>query len=571
MKASLLLPVRAEDRLLLIQEASDIFGVTTTTLRRWEKTEVFLPWDRTPGKRRRYRLSDVMYFKKQREIKKKKIDAEEFPIELKEDFGVKRNDRQHNVVIRETKVFQIIIENNMNRPMILIIVLGWMLSYVVKLISHLELDGLLIDANRLNSDYINVVERFKDDLEYKEIEVMQKKPINTAKRPLVHKSKWLFIRKNASQIFHQIVKASHNKAIDDEERNRAQEICDKITKPYSKLTSFLADFDPGTIKHDIANLLLNYNPEDYGYSRENWSVRLLSKISLKYLNTKSASRSSVGRLLKNINWYCAPKRKLHSPDPNYGKIIKKIAKTMNSLKKEDMLLFGDEFKFTSSKVQIKLEPKYVPKGLQNIFPKGNLRNDSLNNYTPASSIQVTGLYNPVTKMLGVKEIKNNTFEVFYNGLITLLDQFIKIKNGKIYLVLDNASYHGKMIIQYLLNQRYNNRVEIIWLPVYSPNNNPIEKIWDILLSSVDRECNNRKDLREALKLSMKNYSNSKPEKDSNHTLKCFTCGKKWEFRDDNKEKNDISIEKHFCFSTPLLNPYSIHVLTHSQEEIYLGQ
>ena len=122
-----------------------------------------------------------------------------------------------------------------------------------------------------------------------------------------------------------------------------------------------------------------------------------------------------------------------------------------------------------------------------------------------------------------------------------------------------------------LNEKYNSRVEIIWLPVYSPNNNPIEKIWDILLSAVDRECNNKNDLREALKLSMKTYSKKKSKDKRNLTAKCLTCGTKWEFKENNEEENNMSIEKHFCFSIPFLNPFSIHILTHSQEVNYLGQ
>ncbi|MFV2015290.1 MAG: transposase, partial [Candidatus Heimdallarchaeota archaeon] len=413
--------------------------------------------------------------------------------------------------------------------------------------------------------------KFEDNLELKKLEIMRKKQINPDKRVRSQSSRWDASKKIASRIFHLLVKASYDKAIDEEERNRAKKICEKILSPFSVLSGFLADYDAGTLKHDIAKLLLSKSPKDFGYIRENWSVRLLSRVCTLDLKTKSASKSQVGRLIKDIKWNCSPKRKLHSPDQEYGSILKRIAKTMNTMGAEDMILFGDEFKYTSSKINRRLEPKYLPNGLQDIFPQGNLRIESSRSYKPSTSIQITGLYNPITKKLGINEIMKANFDNFYSGLLSLLDYFCKIKTGKIYLILDNAPYHGKNDLQEKLNHKYGNRFEIIWLPVYSPNNNPIEKIWDVLLSAVDRECNNEIDLRKSLKLSIEDYSNNKSESKGYHNLTCFVCDKKWEFKPENRVKNRDSIEKHLCFTIPDLNPFAIHSLTHSQEEFYLGQ
>lgn len=567
----MILSVNAEDRYISIKEAAEIIGLSITSLRRFEETDDFIPWDRTKGNHRRYRLSDVVFFKRRRDNNRKKIKVQEFPIEFEEDFGNIRDDRQCKVVMRETKVFQVLIENNMDKPMILILVLGWLLSMVVKLTDHLGLSELHTSADILYLDYIGAVKKFEDNLELKELEIMRKKPINSDKILRSQSSRWDLTKKRASRIFHLLVKASCDKGIDEEERNRAKKICEKILSPFNIMSGFLADYDPGTLKHDIAKLLLSKSPKDFGYLRENWSIRLLSKVCTLDLNTKSASKSQVGRLIKDIKWNCSPKRKVHSPDQEYGSILKRIATTMNTMGAKDMILFGDEFKYTSSKINSRLEPKYLPDGLQNIFPKGNLRIESPRSYQPSASIQITGLYNPITKKLGINEIMNANFDNFYSGLLSLLEHFCKIKTGKIYLILDNATYHRKNDLQGKLNQKYGKRVEIIWLPVYSPNNNSIEKIWDILLSAVDRECNNEIDLRKSLKLSIKDYSNNKSESKGYHTLTCFVCDKKWEFRPENRVKNSDSIEKHLCFSLLYLNPFAIHCLTHSQEEFYMGQ
>jgi predicted site-specific integrase-resolvase len=48
------------EKYICISEASLLFGVTTTTLRRWEKNVVFLPHHRTCGNHRRYSLTEIL-------------------------------------------------------------------------------------------------------------------------------------------------------------------------------------------------------------------------------------------------------------------------------------------------------------------------------------------------------------------------------------------------------------------------------------------------------------------------------------------------------------------------------
>lgn len=48
------------DKFISIKEASLLIGVTTTTLRRWEKLGTFLPNHRTLGNHRRYKLNKVL-------------------------------------------------------------------------------------------------------------------------------------------------------------------------------------------------------------------------------------------------------------------------------------------------------------------------------------------------------------------------------------------------------------------------------------------------------------------------------------------------------------------------------
>lgn len=51
----------------------------------------------------------------------------------------------------------------------------------------------------------------------------------------------------------------------------------------------------------------------------------------------------------------------------------------------------------------------------------------------------------------------------------------KQKQGKVYIILDNASYHHSKEIKHWLFRRP--RFKLIYLPPYSPNLNPIERLW----------------------------------------------------------------------------------------------
>ena len=51
----------------------------------------------------------------------------------------------------------------------------------------------------------------------------------------------------------------------------------------------------------------------------------------------------------------------------------------------------------------------------------------------------------------------------------------KQKNGKVYLILDNASHHHARIVKrWILHHR---RFKLLFLPTYSPNLNLIERLW----------------------------------------------------------------------------------------------
>lgn len=52
----------------------------------------------------------------------------------------------------------------------------------------------------------------------------------------------------------------------------------------------------------------------------------------------------------------------------------------------------------------------------------------------------------------------------------------KNPNKKVVMVVDNVKYHHAKRLKPIL-EKYKNRVELVYLPAYSPDLNPVERIW----------------------------------------------------------------------------------------------
>jgi putative transposase len=75
--------------------------------------------------------------------------------------------------------------------------------------------------------------------------------------------------------------------------------------------------------------------------------------------------------------------------------------------------------------------------------------------------------------------RGNT-KTFFQFLLLVTKHF---KDKKVYMVLDNVRYHHAKRIKPIL-ERYKHRIELVFLPAYSPDLNPVERIWWLMRKEV---------------------------------------------------------------------------------------
>ena len=104
-------------------------------------------------------------------------------------------------------------------------------------------------------------------------------------------------------------------------------------------------------------------------------------------------------------------------------------------------------------------------------------------------IQTTGKHRGVKLLATVddgtgkivwQEDEQYTAETFLSFLKKVVDEY---PTGKIVMVLDNARIHHAKLLEPFLNER-KDRLELVFLPPYSPELNAVEGLWKWLKSDV---------------------------------------------------------------------------------------
>lgn len=86
---------------------------------------------------------------------------------------------------------------------------------------------------------------------------------------------------------------------------------------------------------------------------------------------------------------------------------------------------------------------------------------------------IFGCVEPKTgKVITQVSERGNTY-TFFQFLIKVVKQY---GNLKVIMVVDNVRYHHAKRLKPIL-EKYKHKIELVYLPAYSPDLNPIERIW----------------------------------------------------------------------------------------------
>ena len=124
-------------------------------------------------------------------------------------------------------------------------------------------------------------------------------------------------------------------------------------------------------------------------------------------------------------------------------------------------------------------------------------------------VKLVGCLDYETGRVYVEEHKKYDAEIFLHFLKNVLEQY---PDGKTVMILDNARIHHAKLLQGFLEEN-KERLELVFLPPYSPNLNKIEELWGWMKDSVINNVffHSRQEIRAAVQKFI-NWVNSVPQK-----------------------------------------------------------
>lgn len=235
------------------------------------------------------------------------------------------------------------------------------------------------------------------------------------------------------------------------------------------------------VRSGITQILAG-GPQDYGYSRTNWTLELLRKVIAQEL----ATDISVGHLWKllramKIRWGMAkPIVACPWPAEKRERRFRQLRRLARDPGRRQAVLFADE-------VDIDLNPRigrdWMLPGTQRLI------------LTPGKNQKsyLAGAFDPNRhRMVCVDGPKKATW-LFLNLLRAVLDVYPWA--SRIHIILDNYIIHKSAIVQAWL-QTVGRRIQLHFLPPYCPDENKIERIWRDLHANVTRNhrCSSLREL-----------------------------------------------------------------------------
>lgn len=214
-------------------------------------------------------------------------------------------------------------------------------------------------------------------------------------------------------------------------------------------------------------------PRDFGYFRSRWCCGTLALVLYRVHGVK-VSDETVRRCLhrQNLVWR-RPRPVLGLTDEQRTWKLRKIRELLRDLPEDEAAVFQDE-------VDLNLNPDigcmWMEKGRQaQVVTPGN----NVKRYLSGSMSWRSG-------ELVVTEGPRRNAALFVAHLDDLRRAFRRYR--KVHVICDNARFHtiegSKLVREYL--KEHGDRIVLHYLPAYSPQDNPIERVWWHLHEQITR-------------------------------------------------------------------------------------
>ena len=229
-------------------------------------------------------------------------------------------------------------------------------------------------------------------------------------------------------------------------------------------------------------------PRDFGYCRSRWSCGTLALV-LHDEGHLRASAETVRRALRrqDLVWR-RPRPVLGPRDEQRRRKLRKIRELLRDLPPDEAAVFQDE-------VDLNLNPDIGCMWMR--------RGEQAEVVTPGTNVKryLSGSMSWRTGELVVTEGTRRNAELFVRHLDDLRRRFRYCR--AIHVICDNARFHtvaGSRLVRAYLAE-HGDRIVLHYLPAYSPQDNPIERVWWHLHEQITR--NHRcQTIEELVKLTM---------------------------------------------------------------------
>jgi transposase len=132
------------------------------------------------------------------------------------------------------------------------------------------------------------------------------------------------------------------------------------------------------------------------------------------------------------------------------------------------ILFEDEFSLSNTAT---LSHSWSPRGKQPVIKSKQNKRERQTTF---------GSYNIRTGQMVINFADKGNYKSFKKHVKNVMKTYLNAP--KIILVLDNVRYHHAKLLNIFLEK--NTKLEIIYLPPYSPDLNPIERAWWFMRKSI---------------------------------------------------------------------------------------